>query len=230
MVTFRSSWFCNVCVRAFGCACLMLVSPGVTSDRSGPSFRKIRIDLCALVCGSPERSFLIPRLARLPRRCGPHYPCVRSLGRRIRLDLTDYPGFGRMRHIPANCNGGGTVCLAQYGVRGKFLPCGSVFRRWLRTDSFIAGYGVWAAAVGGFSVAHANVWVWVLLFLLTGLATSIIEIGQKMATVRIVSEATRGHGSGKSQLSGAADNCCQALWQGLYGPWIKFLWPLPLKV
>lgn len=78
----------------------------------------------------------------------------------------------------------------------------------------LLGHGVWAAAVGGFSVAHANanVWVWVLLFSRMGLATSIIEIGQKMATVRIVSEATRGQGLGHiAALSAAADNCCQAL-------------------
>ena len=61
----------------------------------------------------------------------------------------------------------------------------------------LAGYAVWTAAVLGFALNPDSLSVWVGLFAATGLATAIIEVGQKMVTVGVAPEPARGRGLGQ---------------------------------
>ncbi len=61
----------------------------------------------------------------------------------------------------------------------------------------VTGYSLWAAAVIGFVFDQSSIVGWVVLFLATGVATGMIEVGQKMVTVRLVESSMRGRGLGQ---------------------------------
>lgn len=61
----------------------------------------------------------------------------------------------------------------------------------------VAGYSLWTLAIVGFVFDRSSIAGWVGLFALTGLATGLIEVAQKMVTVRSVSTPSRGMALGQ---------------------------------
>lgn len=59
------------------------------------------------------------------------------------------------------------------------------------------GYGVWSLVLLGFAFGGAAASWWIVLFALAGLATGIIEVSQKMTTVKLVPKDFRGTGLGQ---------------------------------
>lgn len=76
-------------------------------------------------------------------------------------------------------------------------PVGRLADRTPSQALLVTGYSLWAAAVIGFVFDHSSIVGWVVLFLATGLATGMIEVGQKMVTVRLVESSMRGRGLGQ---------------------------------
>ncbi len=76
-------------------------------------------------------------------------------------------------------------------------PVGRLVDRSSGRTILIVGYALWAAAIGGFALNPGNMGLWAALFAATGLATGIIEVGQKMVTVRVAPETARGQGLGQ---------------------------------
>ena len=95
-----------------------------------------------------------------------------------------------------------TIALLLYTVHNAVYaasayPVGRLVDRTPGRTLLLAGYALWTAAILGFAVNRGSVDGWVVLFAATGLATGIIEVGQKMVTVRVVPESTRGKGLGQ---------------------------------
>lgn len=76
-------------------------------------------------------------------------------------------------------------------------PVGRLADRTASHALLVTGYSLWAAAVIGFVFDQSSIVGWVVLFVATGLATGIIEVGQKMVTVRLVETSVRGRGLGQ---------------------------------
>lgn len=83
-------------------------------------------------------------------------------------------------------------------------PVGRLADRASSRSLLLMGYALWAAALMGFVVNFDSLGVWVALFVATGLATGVIELGQKMVTIRLAPHEARGQGLGQiAALKGA---------------------------
>ncbi len=76
-------------------------------------------------------------------------------------------------------------------------PVGRLADRTAGRFLLLIGYTLWVAALVGFVMNFNSVWVWVALFMATGLATGVIELAQKMVTIRLVPQNARGQGLGQ---------------------------------
>lgn len=76
-------------------------------------------------------------------------------------------------------------------------PAGRFADRTRGRTLLLTGYAMWAVAVLGFALNPASIALWFVLFGATGLSTGIIEVGQRMVTVRVVAVPTRGQGLGQ---------------------------------
>lgn len=76
-------------------------------------------------------------------------------------------------------------------------PVGWLSDRLTGRPLLVLGYGCWALVVFGFFVGLSGMIWWAILFALAGLATGLIEVAQKLATVRITTATTRGQGLGQ---------------------------------
>ncbi|MCL4352450.1 MAG: MFS transporter [Firmicutes bacterium] len=76
-------------------------------------------------------------------------------------------------------------------------PIGWIADRLPGRALLLLGYGLWALVVLGFALVGRSIGQWALLFAAAGLATGLIEVAQKLATVRLVPDASRGQGLGQ---------------------------------
>ncbi len=95
-----------------------------------------------------------------------------------------------------------TVALLLYTLHNAVYaasayPVGRLADRMPGRTMLGVGYGLWTVTVAGFFLVANGVGWWIGLFALAGLATGMIEVGQKITTVRIVSAAQRGQGLGQ---------------------------------
>ncbi|MCL5015663.1 MAG: MFS transporter [Firmicutes bacterium] len=92
----------------------------------------------------------------------------------------------------------------------------------------LSGYGMWVLSlVGFFALPFLPIWLWPLLFIFSGLATGLIETGQKTLAVGLLPPVMRGKGLGQiagmkgfSQLAGTL--LMGGLWT-LHRPGLGFL-------
>ncbi len=96
-------------------------------------------------------------------------------------------------------------------------PVGRVADRTPGRTLLLLGYALWAAAVIGFAINHHALAVWTILFAATGAATAIIEVGQKMVTVRETPGPARGRGLGQiAAVTGAGQLVASVVMGGLW--------------
>lgn len=95
-----------------------------------------------------------------------------------------------------------TMALLLYALHNvvyavSAFPLGWLSDRVPGRTLLLAGYGLWTLVVLGFFFVAGAAGGWALLFAMAGLATGIIEVAQKLATIRMVPAALYGQGLGQ---------------------------------
>lgn len=95
-----------------------------------------------------------------------------------------------------------TIALLLYTLHNvvyalSAYPIGRLADRAISRMLLLVGYGLWMIAMVGFAINGSGLGSWMGLFAISGLATAIIEVEQKMATVHLVPDAMRGKGLGQ---------------------------------
>lgn len=96
----------------------------------------------------------------------------------------------------------GVLGLALYTIHNIAYAVGSYPAGWWSDRRggkvvLVSGYLLWTIVLVGFFVNHHNVAFWVALFVGSGLATALIETGQKSWSVHILPVSRRGSGLGQ---------------------------------
>lgn len=81
---------------------------------------------------------------------------------------------------------------------GSSFPAGMLSDRGRMKGTAVIGYLLWAAALAGFAVLpQVSPWVWLVLFVVSGFSTGLIETGQKAMTAQIAPAQLRGKALGQ---------------------------------
>ncbi len=105
-------------------------------------------------------------------------------------------------HVTIGSLSSHTLALLLYAMHNvvyaiSAFPVGWLSDRIPGRSMLLLGYGIWAVVMLGFFNNVSSIGWWALLFALAGLATGLIEVAQKLATVRLLTDTTRGQGLGQ---------------------------------
>ncbi len=95
-----------------------------------------------------------------------------------------------------------TLALLLYSLHNAVyaassFPTGRMADKMSGRTLLLIGYVIWVAAIVGFALDRTTLAWWIPLFAATGLATGIIEVGQKVVTVQLAPHEARGQGLGQ---------------------------------
>lgn len=105
-------------------------------------------------------------------------------------------------HVTLGSVSAHTLALLLYALHNAIYALSSYPVGWLSDripgrPLLLLGYGIWTMVIAGFFVGLGGIGWWISLFALAGLATGLIEVAQKLATVRLTHATSRGQGLGQ---------------------------------
>ncbi len=115
-----------------------------------------------------------------------------------------------------------TLALLLYALHNAIYALSSYPVGWLSDripgrPLLLLGYGIWTLVIAGFFVGLGGIGWWIVLFAVAGLATGLIEVAQKLATIRLITAPTRGQGLGQiAALRGGAQLASGIIMGGLW--------------